>query len=123
MAKKLGKVTIKADGKVIESYPGAEIDIGGIVRNDKDNGHYPGHFSESKKPGYVKVQVDIGPETSLRDIEAMDNVTLSCELDTGQTYVGKSYYSSGVPSFTDGSDSKAEVEFHGAPMEEMKANG
>ncbi|PCJ57849.1 MAG: hypothetical protein COA65_08885 [Rhodospirillaceae bacterium] len=117
--KKLGKVTIKANGEVIESYPGAEIGIGGIVRNDKDNGHHPGHFSETQKAGHVKAQFDIGPTTSLRTLEAMEDVTLICELDTGQSYVGNHFYVVEVPDFTDGSDSKVEIEFRGPPMEEM----
>ena len=117
--KKLGKVTIKANGEVIESYPGAEIDIGGTMRKDKENGHHPGHFSEEQKPCNVKAQFDIGPSSSLRAMEAMSDVTLICELDTGQSYVGSHCYVVEVPSFTDGSSGKVEVEFKGPPMEEM----
>lgn len=116
---KLGRVIIKVDGDVIESFPGAEISIGGIVRKDKENANHPGHFSVSKKGGSVKAQFDIGPSTSLRAFEAMDNVTINCELDTGQTYVGAHYYCAEVPDFKDGDDSKIEVEFRGPEMEEM----
>ncbi len=119
--KKLGKAVITADGAVIKSYPGATCSPGGVMRTIK-KGHTVHGFSEGDEEGYVEFEFDIGTNTSLRDIEAMDDVTVRFECDTGQVYIGAHWWAEKTPEFTDGSDSKAKAKFMGQPMEEVKAN-
>ncbi|TCS62587.1 phage tail tube protein [Varunaivibrio sulfuroxidans] len=115
--KKVGRVTIKVDGDVIESHPDAEIYVGGPERTDKENGNHPGHWSEQLKAGEVKCNIDWGAGDSTAKMAAWTDVTLTCELDTGQTYVGNHYVLKAVPHIK---NDKVELEFFGPVMEEMK---
>lgn len=114
----LGRITIKVDGAEVKSWPGAEIDKGGVVRTDKENSHHPGQFSEKQKGGSIKAKFSITADTSLEDFDAMNDVTIVSALDTGQTYVGAHYYCVEVPPFTD-EDGTVEIEFKGPKMEKM----
>lgn len=114
--KKLGRVTIKVDGDVIESYPDAEIYTGGTKRTNKENGNHPGHFSEMLEGGSVKCSIDWGAGRSTAAMDGWDDVTVVCELDTGQSYVGNHYVLEQVPPI---STDKMELNFFGPIMEEM----
>lgn len=114
---KLGLVTIKIDGENIESYPDAEIDTGGFEINEKDNGNHPGGWSEKKTPGRVKCKIDWGVGNSIAVIKTWRDVTVVCELDTGQTYVGSHYTVTKPPAI---GTEQVELEFYGPEMEEMK---
>jgi len=119
--KKLGKAFITVDGQRLQTYPGATCQPGGIVRSVK-KGHEVHGYSEADEEGMVECEIDIGADTSLRDIEAMSDVTVRFECDTGQVYIGAHWWSEKTPDFTDGSDSKAKVKFVGPKMEEVSAN-
>ncbi|SDH88616.1 phage tail tube protein [Roseospirillum parvum] len=119
MSRTLGKVTIKVDGELIESYPGTEIDLGGVERNDKENGHYPGRFSETRRGFSAKPEFDVTASTDLDWFAGLSDVTLAVELDTGQTYTVPHAWCKGRPTFSDGSDSKASVQFYGPPAEKV----
>lgn len=114
--KKLGRVTIKVDGNVIESYADAEIDPGSFEINEKENGNFPGHHSETQTPGRVKCKIDWGVGNSIETIKTWRDVTLVCELDTGQTYVGSHFTVTKVPPI---STEQIELEFFGPQMEEQ----
>lgn len=120
--KKLGKATVRVNGAAYRSYPGATVDIGGVTRTPKV-GHEVNGFSESERQGSVEFEMDLGTDTSLADIQAIDDATVIFECDTGQTYVGNHWWNTGEITFTDGSDSKVSIKFEGPPMEEMKVNG
>jgi len=113
---KLGRVTIKVDGDVIESYADAEIDTGGFEISEKENGNFPGHWSEKKTPGRVKCKIDWGESNSIEILKKWRDVTLTCELDSGQTYVGAHYTLTKIPPIT---TEQVELEFYGPAMEEM----
>ncbi|MBF0249965.1 MAG: phage tail tube protein [Alphaproteobacteria bacterium] len=114
--KKLGRVTIKVNGDVIESYPDAEIDVGGAVRKDLENGNHPGHFTEALKGGSVKCAINWGAGRSTAAMNGWSDVTLVCEMDTGQIFVGNHYYLEEVPPIK---SDKVELMFRGPEMEEM----
>lgn len=114
--KKVGRITIKVDGAAIESYPDAEIYTGGIKRTDKENGNHPGHFSEKIEGGSVTCSIDWGVGRSTAEMDGWDDVTVFCECDTGQKYVGNHFYLEQVPPIA---SEKMELTFRGPRMEEM----
>ncbi len=119
MAKKLGKVVIKVDGSQLESLPGAKIDVGGVERTtllgDNDVlGNY-----EKPKPSRVECEIAVGKETSMAKIREWDDVTLSCECDTGQQYVIQGAWLTNSPEMTASEGGKIPLVFEGKPAEEM----
>jgi len=115
--RKLGRVTIKVDGQNIESFPDAEIYTGGPKRENKENGNHPGHWAESLEGGNVKCTINWGVGNSTQAMKGWDDVTLVCELDTGQTYIGNHFVLEAIPPIT---TDKVELNFFGPEMEEMK---
>ena len=119
MAKKLGKVTIKANGQVFESKKGASLDPGGVTRSAVKHDQGAGDFSEEPRESTVECTTPFGRDTSLAAINAMDNVTLTFECDTGQTYVVAGAWSDGEASLTAGDGGEVKCTFHGPAAEEM----
>ena len=117
--KKLGKSTLKVNGQMLQSYPGATCDIGGVVRTERV-GHEVHGFSEQDRAGSIECEIDLGADTSLTDLQAIDDATVIFETDVGITYVGNHWWCAGEISFTDGGDSKVKLKFVGPPMQEMK---
>lgn len=120
MAKKLGKVTIKANGRMFESKKGATLDIGGVTRSPVEHDQGTGDFSEEPRGSQVECTTPFGRDTSLTEIAAMDNVTLTFECDTGQTYVIAGAYNDGNPALTGGDGGEVKCVFYGPAAEEMK---
>lgn len=116
--KKLGKATIKVNGKALESYPGATCDIGGVTRTARV-GHAVHGYSEQDRQGSIECEIDLDANTSLAELQAIDDATVLFETDVGKTYVGNHWWCTGEIIFTDGNDSKVKVTFEGPPMEEM----
>jgi hypothetical protein len=116
--RKLGKATIKVNGTVYQSYPGASVDIGGPVRTTRV-GHDVHGFSESTRQGSLEFDMDLGVGTSLDELRQVEDATVVFECDTGQVFVGNHWWITEPPTFTDGDDSKVKVKMEGAPMEEM----
>lgn len=118
MAKKLGRVIVKVDGKALESKKGASLDIGGITRTPLDE--FPGDFSEEPRGATVECTLGYGRDTSLTEIAAIENATLVFQCDTGQSYVIGEAYNDGNPQLTSGDGGDVKCVFHGKPAEEMK---
>jgi len=119
MAKKLGKVIIKVDGRVLESMPGAKIDIGGDERTTVVGANKVLGFSETPKPSRVECEVAVGKETRLAELRGWDNVTISAVCDTGQNYVGQGCWLTNTPNMSAGEGGRVPLVFEGGPLEEM----
>lgn len=117
---KTGRVTVKVNGRAFLSYPGAEIDIGGMERTTK-TGHRVHGYTEKERPGLVKFEIDLDPSISLKEIGLIKDATVIAECDTGQSYVGRNWWCVKTPTFKDGDDGKVEIEMTGLPMDEMGA--
>lgn len=120
MSKKLGRVTVKADGKVLQSKSGATLDPGGTERTTVVGDHDVGYFEKTKQ-SKVECEIMYGKETSLDELGAMDNVTLSFECDTGQSYVIKGAWLTDTPQLTAGDGGSVKLVFEGSKAEELKS--
>jgi len=119
----LGKGTVTVNGKRLRFAPGAKVDIGGAKRTGREDDHGYIGYSEQAKMGRIEGKIPMAANTSLREIEGWDDVTIRYEADTGQSFVGAHWTVEEVPAFTDGADSSADLVFFGPAMEEVTANG
>jgi hypothetical protein len=118
--KRLGKAFIKVDGKLLESMPGAKIDIGGPVRNPVVGNTQVHGFAESVKESTMECEISVGTDTSLDALRKIEDATITFEADTGQTYVIRNAWLTEPPVVTDGEGGKVPLKFAGPPAEEMK---
>lgn len=116
--KKLGIVHIKVNAQLLESLPGATIDIGGVVRSPVTGGTRMLGFTESIKPSEVECEVAVGVGTSLVALGAIADATLTFECDTGQIYIVREASVAEPPKATSG-EGKAPLKFFGQPAEEL----
>ncbi len=117
--KLLGRATIKVNGTAFRTKPGAQFDPGGTTRTTRV-GHEVHDDSEAGRQGSLEAEIDYDAETSVADINAIEDATVVFECDTGQTYVGNHWWSTGESTLTDGPDSTVPIKFEGPAAEEMK---
>ncbi len=117
--KKLGKAVIKVDGKVLESKPGAKLDIGGDERTTVVGANDVQGFFETPKQGKLECEISVGKETKLAEMRGWDDVTISFECDTGQQYVGQGWWLTNTPEMTASEGGSVPLTFEGSPAEEM----
>lgn len=116
---KLGKAYIKHDGNLLETNPGASIDIGGVTRTTVMGNNSVLGFAEQPKQSVVSCQISLGAQTSLEQLRALSGVTITFECDTGQTYVVRDAWLVNPPVATDGAGGAIPLQFEGPPAEEM----
>lgn len=117
---RLGKAYIKVDGGLLESLPGAKIDIGGVTRNTVVGSNAVHGYAEQLKPAEVDCEISVGPDTSLAAMSAWNDVTVTFECDTGQVYVVRNAWLVDTLVLTEGEGGKVPLKFNGPPAEEMK---
>lgn len=114
-SKYLGRVTVRVNGTVQDSKPGASLDIGGITREsvvtDQDMG-----FTETPKPSRIECEIALKAGVTLADLAAFKDGSLMYECDTGQRYIIKDGYTAETISIASGS---VKVVFMGKPAQEM----
>ena len=118
MAKKLGKVIIKVDGKALASKTGASLDLGGVQRTTVKSALGMG-FSEEDMPSKLECELIFGAGDKLAPIRSWDNVTLAFEADTGQVYVVAGAWCLNPPNLTGNEGGSVKLTFEGPPAEEM----
>lgn len=118
MAKILGRATVKMDGAVLMSHPGASLQLGGITRTTRTGNSVHG-YSEQVQPSRLECRVSLTAQTDMAALRAAADVTLTFECDTGQTYVVGRAWLTEPPTITDGNDSNVGLIFEGDPAEEM----
>ncbi|PIW30924.1 MAG: hypothetical protein COW30_01000 [Rhodospirillales bacterium CG15_BIG_FIL_POST_REV_8_21_14_020_66_15] len=123
MSKKLGKATIKADGRKFDSYPGASYDPGGTVREARV-GHTVHGFSESEREGSIEFEIDYDETVSITQLRNIAGATVTFEPDAGPALVGRAWWVAEPPTWTDGSESRVKIVMKGPALEEVgAANG
>lgn len=118
MAKRAGKAYVRASGQLLESLPGASIDIGGTMREAVVGHSYYGH-TEQEKPSEVNCEISIPAGMSLAELHRALDSTVTFELDTGQTYIVREAVLSEPPGITDGNPGKAALKWIGPAAEEV----
>lgn len=121
MTQRFGKAFIKVDGALLESMPGASLDVGGVTRNTVLGGNAVLGFAEAPKQAVLQCQIAVGAGTSLADLRAIKSATVTFECDTGQTYVIRNAWLVNPPVATDGEGGAVPLQFEGPPAEEMSA--
>lgn len=116
--KRLGIVRIKLAAELLESLPGASIDIGGTVRTPVLGGSAMLGFTEQIKESVVECEIAVGVGTSLVTLNSVADTTLTFECDTGQVYVVRNACLAEPPKATAG-EGKATLKFFGQPAEEL----
>lgn len=118
MSKKFGKATIQVNGKRLETYPGASLDLGGVVRNsvvgDNDIG-----YSEQNKQSVINCEVMLGQDVSLEELRNAADVSAAFKCDTGQSYLIGSAWLVNPPVLTAGEGGRVALQFEGAAAQEV----
>lgn len=118
--KKLGIVRIKVNAALLESLPGASINIGGVTRKAVTGGNRMLGYTEEITPAEVECEVAMGVGTSLVEMGKWADVQLNFECDTGQVYTVRDAFVVEPPKATAG-EGKATLKFSGQPADEMGA--
>lgn len=116
----MGKAQIKANGALQETLPGATLDIGGPSRTTVAGANAILGFTEAVAPSKIEFEIAVKGHTSLAAIRRWDDVTVTFEADTGQTWVVSHGWVTNPPTTTD-NDGKAKVTIEGPPAEEMSS--
>jgi hypothetical protein len=97
---------------------GAKLNLGGVNRKEVVGDQVHGYAEEAVAP-FVDCVVSVTVNTSLEDIMAVTNATVTYEADTGQVWVLKNAWSSVPPEITAGEGGKVPVKFIGMSCEKM----
>lgn len=116
----MGKAQIKADGQLLDTLPGATLDIGGPTRSTVNGANRVLGFTEAIGQSKLEFEIAVKGQTSLAAIRNWDDVTATFEADTGQTWVISHGWVTNPPTTTD-NDGKAKVVIEGPPAEEMSS--
>jgi hypothetical protein len=118
MTQYIGKVRISVNGSVIDSKPGASIDIGGVMRDSVVNDQQMGYM-ETPKPSRIECEVALARGTSIEGLRNLTEGTAVFECDTGQRYIVKDAFTSETLVVTGGQGVK--LVMMGLPAEEVTA--
>lgn len=118
--KVMGKALIKANGRVLDTLPGASLDIGGVTRETVTGDNRVIGQKSTPRPSKIEFEIAVTRQTRLADIARWEDVVVTVEADTGQTWVVPSAWTTEPPTTTT-SDGKAKVVMEGLPAEEMTA--
>lgn len=110
---------IKADGAMLQTLPGAKLDLGGRERTPVMGSGSIHGYSETTKPAVLTCEVSLMQGTSLSALRDITNATVTYEADTGQTYVVRNAFVAKTLTVTEGEGGKVTLEFQGEPAEEM----
>lgn len=86
MAKVFGRATIKANGKLLDSNKGASLDVGGVKRTSKMTSRGRAGSIEEQAPCVIECSIPMTGDVSLKQLQALVDITISFETDTGRVY-------------------------------------
>lgn len=118
MAQVLGRARIKVDGQLLQSHPGATLDLGGVTRTSVVGNEVYG-YSEAAKQSRLECEISLNGQTRLGDLARITDAVITFECDTGQVYVIAGAWIVDPPTVTDGSDGRVPLVFEGPAAEEM----
>ncbi len=118
MGMRLGIAKVKVDGELLESLPGAKIDLGGTEREPVVGSFSVHGYVEKIKPALVECEISVGEGTDVKKLTDLVDATVQFECDTGQTYVVNNAFSTLTGVITEGEGGKVPLAFSGDPAEE-----
>jgi hypothetical protein len=113
-----GQTRIKVNGQVFDTEGKSSLVVGGIMRENVEADFVAGKFTEKTIPSKCSFSILVAARVSLTEIQGWEDVTVTFEADTGQTYVINHGFTSNEVSASEG---KAQVEISGPPAEELSA--
>lgn len=119
MSQRLGKAFIKVNGQLLESMPGAKLNVGGYKRNPVIGGVAVLGFAEELVPSTVECEISVAAATKIMDIAKYKAETITFECDTGQTFVVKDAFLTEPPELTAGEGGKVPLKFAGQPADQV----
>ena len=87
MSQNTGRVFITVAGRRLKSKEGAKIHIGGIERTGETGDSGVLGYTERETLPYVECVIKHDGKTSLREFQAMTDVTISADTDSGRSYI------------------------------------
>ncbi len=119
MSKIPGRATIRIDGVFYDSLPGATITPGGI-QNTEQPGTWEIHHSEGLIPAVMSASFPAKAGVSVGSFQGKSGVEVTFKADTGQTYIMRDAFQTGVISLQVGNGGGFfPVEFKSNPAEEL----
>jgi len=119
VSQRLGKAFIKTNGALLETLPGAKINLGGIKRTPVKGANSVHGYSEEIETGKVECEISVSKDTKLIDYGKMSNVSITFECDTGQTFVIKNAFLTDPPEATAQEGGKVPLKFEGDPADQV----
>lgn len=119
MSQRLGKAFIKVNGALLESMPGAKLDVGGVKRTAVKGANSVHGYSEEIETSKVECEISVGKDTKLLDFSAMSSVSVTFECDTGQTFVCKNAFLTEPPVVTAQEGGRVPLKFEGDPADQV----
>lgn len=113
-----GEGIIRVNGAVIEQAGKITLMPGGKKRNSVEADNKAGFFNKQSYPASVEFDMLVTGSVSLAEAQDWEDVTLSIEFDTGQSFVINHAYTLDEISANDG---KAKVKMSGPEAEEITA--
>jgi hypothetical protein len=114
----LGRVKITVQGEVLDSRPGASIDIGGTTRADVVGDQSMG-FTETPKPSRIECELMLKAGVSLEALRNLKDTTAVFECDTGQRYIVKDAFTVETLRITGGEGGRVPLVLSGQPAQEV----
>lgn len=117
--KHLGKAYIKQDGALLETMPGATLDLGGDERQPLLGANAVLGYTEKPKPAMLDCKIALGLLTKLEDFRLATNVTITFEADTGQTWNMANAWLVEPPVVSDGDGGHIPLKYAAARADEV----
>lgn len=117
MSQRLGKAFIKVNGQLLESMPGAKLNVGGFKRTPVIGANGVLGYSEEPVQAQVECEIAVSGQTKIMDIAKFKGETITFECDTGQTFVVKDAFLTEPPELTAGEGGKVPLKFAGQPAD------
>lgn len=114
MSQATGRVTVKLNGDVFGSMPGASIDLGGIVREPVVTDQGDVRYRESTKASEIKATLVHVAALDLHAIRSVVDGVGTFETDTGVVYTVRGCFCKDMGELVNG---EVEVILGGAPAE------
>jgi hypothetical protein len=114
----MGKALIKAAGRTLDTLPGSSLDVGGVTRETVNGDNRVIGYTSKPRPSKLECEIAVVPGLSAAEIGRWEDVTVTFQADTGQTWVIPGGWVTEPPMLT-AADGKMKITIEGPPAEEM----
>lgn len=111
-----GRAKVYYNGKLLDTLPGAKLNVGGIERKEVVNEYTIG-YAEMHKPAMVECEIPYSLATNLDEIKNIAGATIQFSTDNGHTWIVNNAFLREPPMFSGGDGGKIPLKFTGNPAE------